>query len=518
MEFDYIVVGAGSAGCIVAERLSEDGRSRVLLLEAGPSDRGFFIAMPLGYGMSFYNPRCNWMYWSQPVPGLGGRSTYVPRGKILGGSSSINAMVYIRGAAADFDDWKAMGCPGWGFDDVRPAFEAIEQRLKVGTMADGAHPLCTDYLAAAQHLGIPINHDPNGESQYGAGYYPVTIHKGRRRSSSAVFLRPALRRANLKVETGARVTRIVFDGRKAVGVTYLRGGEVLKARVRREVVVSAGAVNTPQLLQLSGVGPAGLLTRHGVPVVAANEAVGRHLQDHVAYDHYYRSRVPTLNQELGPMLPRLWAGLRYVLWRKGPLAGSVNHAGGFIFSRDGLARPNLQLYFCPSSYDRAPPKTRKLTAPDPFPGLSVTVSSCRPTSRGTVEIESSDPLAPPSIQPNLLATPEDVQELLEGARFLRRLAASPPLAAAITGEFRPGPAVETDAEMVADIRARAYSVFHPCGTARMGEGGAVDERLRLRGVEALRVIDASVFPCVTSGNINAPAMMVGWKGAELIRG
>ena len=516
MDFDYIIVGAGSAGCILANRLTESGKHRVLLLEAGPTDARYFTSMPLGYGMSYYNRRLNWMYWSEPNPGLGGRSIYVPRGKMLGGSSSINAMVYVRGAAQDFEDWKNAGNPGWGWEDVKPAYEAIERELKIGSMAEGAHPLCQNYFDACLNLGLPLNHHPNGGTQYGAGYNPLTIHRGRRMSSSSVFLRPVLGRNNLKVETGALATRVLFDGRKAVGVAYLHGRRVHEARAAREVILSAGAINTPQLLQLSGVGPLGLLTRHGIAVVATNEAVGRNLQDHAGYDHYYKATVPTINQELRPLLGKIRAGLRYVLFRSGPLAWSMNHAGGFIHSRAGLERPNLQLYFCPSSYDRSPPKTRRMTQPDAFPGLSIGVSSCRPTSVGHVEIQSAAVQDAPAIQLNLLATDHDVGEMLEGARFLRKLAATPPLAAVLAAEFKPGKTTQSDAGMIADIRARSYSIFHPCGTVRMGEGGAVDENLRVRGVIGLRVIDASIFPNIITGNINAPAMMVGWKGADLL--
>lgn len=516
MDFDYIIVGAGSAGCIVTSRLTESGRNRALLLEAGPSDREFFITMPLGYGRQYTNPRFNWMYWSEPVPGFAGRRTYVPRGKVLGGSGSINAMVYIRGAQEDFEDWRNAGNPGWGWEDVKPAYEAIESSLNISNTEGGAHGLCKRYFEACESLGLPLSHNPNTGNPYGAGYNPITIHRGRRVSSSSAFLRRALGRQNLKVEIEALASRILFEGRKAVGIEYLRGGEARQVRARREIILCAGAINTPQLLQLSGIGPASLLARHGIEVVGANEAVGRNLQDHVCYDHYYKSRVPTMNEQLRPLLGQLKAGVRYILFRSGPLAWSTTHAGGFFHSRPGLARSNLQLYFSPLTYDRSPPEKRKMTAPDPFPGLSLSVSSCRPTSVGTVEIKSASAREAPAIQPNLLAAEQDVIEMLEGARFIRKLSASKPLAEVIEEEFKPGPATESDAEMIEDIRARSYSIFHPCGTARMGEGGAVDDQLRVRGIESLRVIDASVFPNITTGNIAAPTMMVGWKGAGLL--
>ena len=516
MDFEYVIVGAGSAGCIVANRLSEDGRNRVLLLEAGPAGDGFFIGMPLGYGLSFYNPRVNWMYWSEPEPGLAGRAVYVPRGKVLGGSSAINAMVYIRGQPEDFEDWKAAGNAGWGWSDVEPAFAAIERHLKIGSTEAGAHPLARHYFAAARQLGLPVNHHPNGESQFGAGYNPVNIHKGRRQSASRVFLAPVRARANLRIETSAQVTRIRFDGRRAVGVDYVVGRETRQVTAAREVILCAGAIGSPQLLQLSGIGPAALLKRHGIAVIAGNDAIGRNLRDHVGYDHYYRSRLPTANQQLRPLLGKLMAGLRYILFRSGPLAWSMNHAGGFIRSNEARARPNLQLYFCPMTYDRAPPKKRRMTEPDPFPAFSVSVSSCRPSSLGSVEIKSPDAADAPAIQLNLLATGADVAEMLEGAHFLRRLAATPALAAIIAEELKPGPATRSGDDLIADIRARGYSIYHPCGTVRMGPGGGVDAQLRVRAVAALRVIDASIFPNIVAGNINAASMMVGWHGAGLV--
>lgn len=515
-EFDYIVVGAGSAGSIVASRLTENAATKVLLLEAGPADRNVYITIPLGYAKNFRNPKLNWMYESEPMAGLGGRRTYVPRGKVIGGSGAINGMIYMRGATHDFEDWKAVGCTGWGWDDVRQDFDAIESRLRIGSMQESAHPLSKNYLAAAQHVGIPLNQDFNGANQFGVGYNPVTISMGRRMSSAVAFLKPALGRPNLKIETDASVERVRFEGPRAVGVAYVRGGERHQARAGREVIVAAGAINTPQLLQLSGIGSPALLARHGIGVVAANEAVGRNLQDHVCYDHVYRSRVATLNQELGPIHRRVWAALRYLWSRKGPLACGMTHGGGFVFSRQGLNRPNLQLYFTPSSYELTPSKAGKAPRPDPFPGMMVGLSNCRPTSLGFVEIKSASPHDPPAIHSNLLASDHDMAEMLEGARLIRKLTATPSLSAVIAEELKPGALVQLDADMIADIRARSYSVFHPCCTARMGAGGAVDEKLRVRGVDGLRVIDASVFPNIVAGNINGPTMMVAWRGAGFV--
>lgn len=518
MEADYIVVGGGSAGSTVAARLARAGR-RVLLLEAGPPDRGllrgFLLDMPLGYGTSFYNPAVNWMYWTEPEPALGGRKLYVPRGRVLGGSSSINAMVWIRGQREDYADWAAAAGPAWGWESVAPAFAALEAEIRPSSMAAGAHPLCGAFLDAARAEGWPVNPDFNGASQEGAGFYPVNIRDGRRRSASAVFLRPAPQ--GLAIETGARVTRILLEQGRATGVAFVRGGMRREARARAEVILAAGAIGTPQLLMLSGIGPGAALHALGIEVLRDLPAIGRNLADHAAWDIYYRAAVPTLNEALRPLAGKLRAGLRYLLVRTGPLAWSMNHAGGFVRG-PGAARPNLQLYFCPSSYDRAPPMTRRMLSPDPFPGFSLSVSNCRPRSRGEVALASADPMAAPRIRPNLLADPADLAEMVAGARLLRRLAAQPALRAVTAAETKPGPGVAADAELEADIRARAYSIFHPCGTVAMGTeaAAALDPALRVRGVGGLRVIDASAFPAIPSGNINAAAMMVGWRGAELV--
>ena len=532
MDYDFIVIGAGSAGSVVASRLSEDGRHSVLLLEAGPSDRRLWVQIPVGYGKTFYDPRVNWMYVTEPIPGLGDRTNYWPRGKLLGGSSSINAMVYIRGQAADFDEWEALGNPGWGWRDVLPLYKRIEDHvlgpseehgaggpLHVSEASDQAHPLCQAFFRAGDEAGLPFNRDLNGKIQEGVGYYHFTTRKGFRLSAARAFLWPAMRRANLRVETMAQASRIVFEGGRAVAVDYVREGGRRQARARREIILSAGAVNSPQLLQLSGVGPAPLLNSLGIEVVRDRAAVGQNLQDHLCYDHVYRSRQKTLNDELYPWWGKVRAALRYIAFRRGPLSLSVNQAGGFFRGGPEPSRPNIQLYFSPLSYERAPPRVRALTKPDPFSGFLMSVSPCRPTSRGHLQIRSSDPLEAPAIHPNYLSTNSDLAELLTGARFLRRLAQTPALSSVIAEELKPGPGTETDDALIDDIRSRSYSVFHPCGTCRMGPDPAtsvVDGRLRVHGVGGLRVIDASIFPTVPSGNINAPSIMTGVKGADLI--
>jgi choline dehydrogenase len=519
-EFDFIIVGAGSAGCVLAARLTESGAHRVLLLEAGGSDKRFWIQLPIGYGKSFYDPRVNWMYRTEPEQALGGRQGYWPRGKVLGGSSSINAMVHVRGQVADFDDWKARGNPGWGWNDVLPYFRKAEEGpLPISDVTRDCHPLCEAYLAACRDIALPSTPDFNGANQEGVGVYRIATRNGFRNSAARAYLWPARQRANLRVETQAHVARILFAGRRAVGVEYRHGGALRAARARREVILAAGAINSPQLLQLSGVGPAALLMSLGMTVTHDHPAVGRNLQDHLCVDHLYRSRLPTLNQELGTWGGRIRAGLRYALFRRGPLAISVNQGGGFVRTRPQLSRPNIQLYFSPLSYTRAVPGVRALMRPDRFPGFLLGAQPCRPTSRGHIAIRSADPFAPPAIVPNSLATEEDRREMLEGAKLLRALAAAPSFAAIIAQELQPGPAVKSDEELMDDIRQRASTVFHPVSTCRMGPDAredVVDSALRVHGVDALRVIDASIFPAVTSGNTNAPTIMVAEKGADLI--
>ncbi|HVO03181.1 MAG TPA: GMC family oxidoreductase N-terminal domain-containing protein [Candidatus Cybelea sp.] len=530
--FDYIVVGAGSAGCVLANRLSADRGHKVLLLEAGPWDHRFWIQVPIGYGKTFYDGRYNWKYQTAPDPGLGGRPSYWPRGKVIGGSSSINAMVYVRGQAEDFDDWEKAGNPGWGWRDVLPVYRRMEDHalgeslyhgvggpLHVTEISKTAHPLTAVFVEAGQEAGLAFNPDLNGATQEGVGTYQITTRNGFRLSSARAYLWPALWRPNLAVRTNALATRILFEGKRAVGVAYRYGRRVIEVRARREVILSGGAINSPQLLQLSGVGPAELLKAHGIAVVEDSPAVGQNLQDHLCYDHVYRAKRPSLNNDLYPWWGKVRAALRYLLTRGGPLSLSVNQGGGFIRSRADLARPDIQLYFSPLSYERTPPGIRPLMHPDPFPGFVTSVSPCRPKSRGHLAIHSADPAAAPTIVPNYLSHPDDIAELLAGARFLRQLAATPTLAGVIETELKPGAKAQSDEVLIADIRSRAYSVFHPCGSCAMGPDSqiaVVDHRLRVHGIGGLRVADASIFPAVTSGNINAPAIMVGEKAADLI--
>jgi choline dehydrogenase len=531
-EYDYIIVGAGSAGCVLANRLTESGRHRVLLLEAGPSDRRFWVQVPIGYGKTYYDPSVNWMYQSEPIPGLNGRTNYFPRGKVLGGSSSINAMVYSRGQAGDFDDWAALGNPGWGWRDVLPYYKRMEDHalgagpwhgaggpLHVSTIDDAVHPLTKVHVKAGQEAGLAFNPDLNGDTIEGVGIYQINTHRGLRMSAARAYLKPARKQPNLRIETRALATRILFEGKRAAGVAYEQHGETHEARAGREVILSGGSINSPQLLQLSGVGPADVLKGCGVAVLHESPAVGRNLQDHLCFDHVYRSKVPSLNDVFHPWWGRLGVGIQYILTRAGPLSLSVNQGGGFFRARPESPRPDIQLYFSPLTYEKATPGVRALTRTDPFSGFTLSASPCRPTSRGHLQIHSNDPKDAPLIHPNYLSTNHDVEELLAGARFLRRLAEAPSFKAIIAEELKPGRHVQSDEERVADIRARCYSVFHPVSTCRMGPDqreSVVDHRLRVHGLDRLRVIDASIFPAVTSGNTNAPAIMVGEKGADLV--
>jgi choline dehydrogenase len=442
-------------------------------------------------------------------------------------------MVYVRGQPGDFDDWAAAGNPGWSYKEVLPYFIRLENHCwgasdyhgaagpyRVSDMSSSVHPLCHEFLAACGVLDIPTTRDFNGEQPEGAGFWQVAIHEGVRVSTASAYLRPAMRRVNLEVQLHALATRVLFDGTRASGVEYERGGTRQQVRARREVVLCGGAINSPQLLEVSGVGDARLLQRLGVPVVADVPAVGAGLQDHLAVNYVYRSRVPTLNDELGPFFGKVRAALRYAVTRRGPLSMSVNQAGAFVRSRPEYSRPNLHIYFNPASYSTTTSGAkRRLTNTDPWPGFLMSFNTCRPTSRGSVHIRSPDPHASPGIAPNSLSTPTDVQDVFDGARLVRRIAAAAPLAGVTLSEHQPGAAVQSDAEVLADFRQRAGSVFHATCTCAMGadpRSAVLDARLWVRGLGALRVADASAFPNVTSGNTNTPTIMLAEKAADLI--
>jgi choline dehydrogenase len=527
---DYIIVGAGSAGCVLANRLTESGKHRVTVLEAGGTDRRFYVGLPLGYGKLFYDPTVNWLYKTEPDPGLDGQRDHWPRGKLLGGSSSINAMVWIRGHKADYDDWGIN--PGWGWEECLTAYRALEDNeagenewrgtggpLFISSNSSGLHPLVENYLAACEQAGLARNTDFNGPKQEGAGVYQMTIRQARRNSAARAFLRPAMKRANLRVITKTLVTRVIVEDGRAVGVEYLRNGQKHVLRAKAEVILAGGAINSPQLLQLSGIGPGKLLQSLGIPVVHENPNVGDHLSDHQGLNYTWSMKVPTYNDALRPWWGKLKAGVEWALLGRGVLAKSINHAGGFFRTRPDLDRPNMQLYL--QAFSTLLPKAgeRPVLTPDPWSGLSIGLSNCRPTSRGHIRIASPDAIQHPLITANAFSTNHDVEEMLAAVKYVRNLAAQPALAAMIKEELRPGPKIQSDEELILDFRQRAGTVYHPSCTCRMGADPAtsvVDARLRVHGVAGLRVIDASAFPTIIAGNTNAPAMLMGWKGAEMV--
>ena len=530
-EFDFIIIGAGSAGAVLANRLSANGRHQVLLLEAGGSDRRLFVQMPIGYGKTYYDERVNWKYHTEPVPALNNKPSYWPRGKVLGGSSSINAMVYVRGHPEDYNDW-ALTAPGWSWDDVAPIFKRMEawdgeQHPKRGTEGllsvhsthNEVHPLCNHFIEASKQLQIPFNEDYNADDMEGAALFQITTQNGWRGSTARCYLRPALRKKNLTLQTNAHVTRLLSNGSKIEQVEYTQHGKTITARARAEVIVCAGAVNSPQLLELSGIGNSQLLQAHGIKPVHHLPHVGENLSDHLGGDFVCKSRIPSLNEELRPLSGKLTAGLKYLLNRRGPLSLSVNQAGGFVRSQKDSDRPDLQLYFSPLSYTRAPTGTRPLVNPDPFPGFLLGFNPCKPTSIGSTHIKSQQAFAAPSIQPNYLSTEYDRHMMLEGMKLMRRYMSTVVMQHLVEEEIYPGESVQTDEQLEQFIADNAWTVFHPCGTCRMGtdsKTSVVDARLKVHGVAGLRIADASVFPSIPTGNTNAPTIMVGEKAAELI--
>jgi choline dehydrogenase len=532
MTYDYIIVGAGSAGCILASRLTESGKHTVLLVEAGGKDDSFWFRIPVGFTKTYYNETYNWMYYSEPEPELDNRNIYCPRGKVQGGSGSINAMVYVRGQRHDFDDWAAAGNPGWSYDDVLPYFRKLESHplgdtkyhgasgpISITPMKDGAHPIVHVFLNGCEQLGYRRNEDFNGESIEGAGIYDLNTKNGQRASSSFMYLHPALSRPNLTVERDALVTRVLFDEHKrAVGIRLTQNGAEREFTAAKEVIMAAGAVDTPKLLQLSGVGGAALLARHGVPLVHELPAVGQNLQDHFCVSFYFRANCKTLNDEMRPLFGKLKLGLQYLLTHKGPLSMSVNQGGGFFKGDDALEHPNLQLYFNPLSY-RIPKSSKANLEPEPYSGFLIAFNPCRPTSRGSIEIGSSRAEDAAKIRLNALTTQTDIDEAIQGCMLIRQLMQAPALKEITVEEISPGPQYRTEADMLKYFREQSGSIYHLCGSCAMGSDAAtsvVDARLKVHGIAGLRIVDASVFPNITSGNINAATMMVAEKGAEMI--
>jgi choline dehydrogenase len=524
-EFDYVIVGAGSAGCVLANRLTASGKHSVLLLEAGPKDRNIWIHVPLGYGKLFKEKSVNWMYQTEPEPGLHGRQVFQPRGKVLGGSSSINGLLYVRGQHEGYDRWRQRGNVGWGYDDVLPYFKKAEDQTRGGNDYHGtggplpvsdwrhADPLSEAFVKAAVETGIPFNPDFNGATQEGAGFFQTTTRRGRRASSAFSYLRPAKGRGNLGIETSALAQRIVFEGRLARAVEYRQNGILRTARARKEVLVSGGAYNSPQLLQLSGVGPAELLKQHGIDVVLDAPGVGNDLQDHLQVRIVMRcARSITLNDIVNHPVRRTLAGLQYAALRKGPLTIAAGTSGAFFKTDPRLATPDIQIHFIPFSTDKMGEKLHS------FSGFTASVCQLRPESRGSLKIRSADPSAPPEIRINYLATESDRAAFVDGIRILRKILAAPALKPYVVNEVYPGSDKTSDEELLDFCRKTGSTVYHPTSTCRMGNDSlaVVDQRLCVRGIEGLRVVDASVMPDLMSGNTNAPTIMIAEKASDMI--
>lgn len=543
IEADYVIVGAGSAGCVLAARLSEGGKFKVVLLEAGGDDRptrnlsqfasNLMIHIPVGYSSTLKDPKVNWLYATEPDPGTGGRSHVWPRGKVLGGSSSINGLLYIRGQHADYDGWRQLGCAGWGWDDVAPYFRRAQhqERGACDWHATGGplnvsdvttkHPVSDAVIQACEQAGIPRNNDVNAGSQEGATYYQLTVKNGQRCSAAVAYLHPAMNRPNLQVETNALAGRILFEGKRAVGVEFRQNGQRRVVMARAEVILAGGAINSPQLLQLSGVGPGELLKRHGIEVVADLPGVGENLQDHYVMSVRYRLKAGVVSVNEQSKGGRL-AGeaLKYLFQRKGLLTLSAAHIAAFCKSRPDLAGPDIQFHILPATMDLEKLVNEQKMELEAAPGLTIAPCQLRPESRGHIRIKSPDPSVYPAIFANYLADPLDQEVAVAGLKWARKIGEAPALAPYVDHEMDPGAAVASDAQLLEFARLAGSTIYHPVGTCQMGHGpmAVVDDQLRVRGLEGLRVVDASVMPRLVSGNTNAPTIMIAEKASDMILG
>jgi choline dehydrogenase len=526
IETDIVIVGAGSAGCTLGGRLSEDGRTSVTVLEAGGKDWNPWIHIPIGYGKTIVDARLNWRYETEKGPEIANRPMFWPRGKVLGGSSSINGLLYIRGQAEDYDHWRQLGNTGWSYDDVLPyfrkaenqengedAFHGVNGPLSVTNLKE-RNPLCEAFISSAVEAGIPRNDDFNGATQEGVGYYQTTTRSARRCSAAVAYLKPAMKRPNLRVITRAETQRIMFEGKRAVGVIYDRGGKRVLVKARREVIVSAGSINSPKLLLLSGVGPAAELGRHGINVVHDLPGVGENLQDHYGALVTYRSRLPvTVNDIMMSPIKQLQVGLQYILFRTGPLTISAAQVGAFAKSDPRLATPDIQFLFQTFSHDEYDAGLHR------FSGFANAVCPIRPESRGTLRLRSANPADMPLMQPNYLSSETDRHVLVEAIKLSRKVAEKGAIAAQIVAEYAPGAQVQSDDEILAYARETGLSIAHQVGTCKMGSDplAVVDTELKVHGIEGLRVVDASIMPTLISGNTNAPTIMIAEKTADMIR-
>ncbi|MCP5151964.1 MAG: choline dehydrogenase [Ectothiorhodospiraceae bacterium] len=525
-KFDYVVVGAGSAGCVVAARLSEDPACRVLLLEAGGEDDYLWIHVPVGYFKTMHNPRTDWRYKTEPQSELGGRQLDWPRGKVLGGSSSINGLLYVRGQPRDYDHWRQLGNAGWSWDDVLPYFLRSEDQERGESTWHGVggplavsnmrirRDVCDAFIRGAAELGLPTREDFNGEEQEGAGYFQLTARDGRRCSTAVGYLRPARKRRNLVVRTHAHTERLLLVDGRVIGVRYQgRDGAAVEVEATREVVLSAGAIGSPQILQISGIGPPDVLGRAGVRCQHALPGVGRNLQDHLQVRSVYRCTRPTLNDEVNNPLRKALIGLEYIVRRTGPMSMGASQVAAFARTRPELETPDIQFHFQPLSADKPGEGLHRFSA------FTVSVCQLRPESRGHIDIRSPDPHQHPAIEPRYLTAPTDRATVVAGMRLTRRLCATDAMRPFVAEEILPGSDVEGDDALLDAARRLSQTIYHPVGTCRMGEDpmAVVDARLRLRGLGGLRVVDASIMPTITSGNTNAPVIMIAEKAAELIR-
>ncbi|HVC53838.1 MAG TPA: choline dehydrogenase [Stellaceae bacterium] len=526
LEADFVVVGAGSAGCAIAARLSEDPATRVILIEAGGADTNRWIHIPLGFGKTFADPSVNWCFETEPDPGAAGRKVYWPRGKVLGGSSSINGMVYIRGQAEDFDHWRQLGCTGWAFGDVLPYFKRAEDQERGADEFHGAggplcvsdvpdrHPICEAFIADAMALGHALNDDFNGATQDGVGYHQTTTRNGKRCSTAVGYLRPAMMRQNLRIVTEALSERITFAGRRATGIAFRRHGEEWVARANREVILCGGAIGSPQLLMLSGIGPQEPLAALGIPVVHALAGVGQNLQDHYSAPIKLKARLPiTINDVMLSNVKKLQHGLKYYLFRNGALAQISSPAALFVRTRPELASPDVKISVSPFSADRPQDGLHK------WSGFTMIAYQLRPESRGEIRLKTANPADAPAMIPNYLSDETDRRAIVAGLKIARQLLASPHLAPFVASEYLPGPEVQTDDQLLQHARQRGGTVYHPTSTCKMGVDpmAVVSPDLAVHGIGGLRVADASVMPTVISGNTNAATIMIGEKCADLLR-